>query len=157
MVAIRCRFNFGLGHSKKGLAPYSGPVPFLNSAKSDIRPKSRMSPLFFPPLFFPLFFPRKDGQVSSDSIQRRAIEVDISYGTLRRASKLLECKVRKQNNQWFWSLPDQSEARCANVTDSKNGVLVYEAAGNRQELGLDLLGKDPGGELAVNRENALVS
>ena len=89
----------------------------------------------------------KDGQVSSDSIQRRAIEVDISYGTLRRASKLLECKVRKQNNQWFWSLPDRSEARCANVTDSRNGVLVCESAGNLPEIGLDLLGKAPGGEL----------
>ena len=99
----------------------------------------------------------KDGQVSSDSIQRRAIEVDISYGTLRRASKLLECKVRKQNNQWFWSLPDHSEARCANVTDSKNGVLVCESAGNRQEEGLDLLGQDSSGEMAELKEKALVS
>ena len=99
----------------------------------------------------------KAGQVSSDSIQRRAIEVDISYGTLRRASKLLECKVRKQNNQWFWSLPDRSEARCANVTDSRNGVLVCESAGNLPEIGLDLLGKDPGGELPVTREKALIS
>ena len=93
----------------------------------------------------------KDGQVSSDSIQRRAIEVDISYGTLRRASKLLECKVRKQNNQWFWSLPDRSEARCANVTDSKNGVLVCESAGNQQELGLEILGKKVQGKKIMGR------
>ena len=99
----------------------------------------------------------KVGQVSSDSIQRRAIEVDISYGTLRRASKLLECKVRKQNNQRFWSQPDHSEARCANVTDSQNGVLVHRSAGNRPEQGLDLFGNDPGGEMAGIKEKTLVS
>ena len=73
------------------------------------------------------------------------------------ASMLLECKVRKWNNQWFWSLPDQWEARCANVTDPQNGVLVCESAGNRPERGLDLMGKDPGGEVAVIKEKALVS
>lgn len=49
------------------------------------------------------------GPVAADTVQSRATQVDISYGTLRRASKVLECKVRKQSNQWFWSLPDQVE------------------------------------------------
>ena len=35
----------------------------------------------------------------------------------------LGCKVRKQNDNLFWSLPDRSDARCANATDSKNGAL----------------------------------
>ena len=69
----------------------------------------------------------------------------------------LGCKVRKQNDKWFWSLLGHSAARCANVTDSRNGVLVCESVGNRQELALDLLGKDSGEWLAGMKEKALVS
>lgn len=49
----------------------------------------------------------QDGPVSAEMIERQATSVDISYGTLRRAGKVLEIKVRKQNQQWFWSLPEQ--------------------------------------------------
>jgi hypothetical protein len=47
------------------------------------------------------------GRASSDWIQKRASYIDISYGTLRRAFKLLGCKATKVKNQWFWSLPDR--------------------------------------------------
>jgi putative DNA primase/helicase len=45
------------------------------------------------------------GPVAAASVQRRASENEISYGTLRRAFKSLEGKATKTQNQWFWSLP----------------------------------------------------
>jgi hypothetical protein len=38
--------------------------------------------------------------------------IDISYGTLRRAFKILGCKATKVKNQWFWSLPEHPESVC---------------------------------------------
>ena len=52
----------------------------------------------------------------SELVQRRASQVHLSYGTLRRAFKLLGGKVRKQKNQWFWSLPEDELERDSSVT-----------------------------------------
>jgi putative DNA primase/helicase len=43
----------------------------------------------------------------SEIVQRRASQIHLSYGTLRRAFKMIGGKVRKQKNQWFWSLPEE--------------------------------------------------
>ena len=97
------------------------------------------------------------GEASSDSIEHRATQAGISHRMLKRALKTLDCKVRKHNGEWFRRLPDPSEARCANVTHSRNGVPARVSVGSLQELELELLGIEPGGELAVAREKALVS
>jgi hypothetical protein len=52
------------------------------------------------------------GRASSDWVQKRASYIDISYGTLRRAFKILGCNAKKVKNQWFWSLPDRPESVC---------------------------------------------
>ena len=97
------------------------------------------------------------GEASSDSIEHRATQAGISHRMLKRALKTLDCKVRKHNGEWFRCLPDPSEARCANVTDSRNGVPARASVGSLQELELELLGIEPGGELAGARDKALVS
>ena len=97
------------------------------------------------------------GEASSDSIEHRATQAGISHRMLKRALKTLDCKVRKHNGEWFRCLPDPSEARCANVTDSRNGVPARASVGSLQELELELLGIESGGELAGAREKALVS
>jgi putative DNA primase/helicase len=51
----------------------------------------------------------------SEIVQRRASQIHLSYGTLRRAFKLLGGKVRKQKNQWFWSLPEEEVDRESSV------------------------------------------
>ena len=97
------------------------------------------------------------GEASSDSIEHRATQAGISHRMLKRALKTLDCKVRKHNGEWFRRLPDPSEARCANATHSRKGVHSRVSVGSLQELELELLGIEPGGELAVAREKALVS
>ena len=97
------------------------------------------------------------GEASSDSIEHRATQAGISHRMLKRALKTLDCKVRKHNGEWFRRLPDPSEARCANATHSRKGVHSRASVGRLQKLELELLGIEPGGELAGAREKALVS
>ena len=103
----------------------------------------------------------REGPVPSDSIQRRATQVDISYGTLRRAAKVLECKVRKQKNQWFWSLPDQPDSECVadhheqNETPGRDSSAIpQESIPNQLKV---TISKDEAGDSALTKEKVLVS
>jgi len=58
----------------------------------------------------------------SELVQRRASQVHLSYGTLRRAFKLIGGKVRKQKNQWLWSLPEDEAEKESSV--ATGNVLV---------------------------------
>jgi hypothetical protein len=62
------------------------------------------------------------GRASSDWVQKRASYIDISYGTLRRAFKILGCRATKVKNQWFWSLPERPESVCEEKRDELVGA-----------------------------------
>jgi hypothetical protein len=63
--------------------------------------------------------------------------IDISYGTLRRAFKILGCNAKKVKNQWFWSLPDHPESVC-------------------EEKRNELIGAPDGESCAITRESMLI-
>lgn len=75
----------------------------------------------------------QDGPVSAESIQQNAAQVDISYGTLRRAAKALDCKMRKQKSHWFWSLPDRAEPVSDHQGQVEDNVEKRTGTAARQE------------------------
>jgi hypothetical protein len=77
------------------------------------------------------------GRASSDWVQKRASYIDISYGTLRRAFKILGCNATKVKNQWFWRLPDHPESVC-------------------EEKRNELIGAPDGESCAITRESMLI-
>jgi hypothetical protein len=91
-------------------------------------------------------------------MQRRADHRHISYGTLRRAFKLMGCKVRKQKNRWFWTLPDLPESECDEELNERIGVADGESCEIPQATApnwLEVLDAEVE-ELAVTNEMELV-
>jgi hypothetical protein len=67
------------------------------------------------------------GRATSNWMRPKADYIDLSYGTLRRAFKILGCKATKQKNLWFWGLPDHpesaSEEKLAELIGAPDGEL----------------------------------